>query len=73
MKELFEKKQDWTETEVWAYIRAHLIDPREGSEWFWCLDGQDAPARKPIVEPWKCPYHNGRMCLELMARCKRDV
>jgi len=23
---------------------------------------------KPILEPWKCPYHNGRMCMELMRR-----
>lgn len=23
---------------------------------------------KPIVEPWKCPYHNGRMCMELIRR-----
>lgn len=53
---------------VWAYVRDHLVDPREGAEWFWCLDEQDVPAHKPIVEPWKCPYHNGRMCLELMKR-----
>ena len=52
----------------WAYIREHLIDPREGSEWYWCLDEHNAPVRKPLVEPWKCPYHNGRMCLELMKR-----
>ncbi|NCC94840.1 MAG: N-acylglucosamine 2-epimerase, partial [Opitutae bacterium] len=42
--------------------------PREGSEWFWRLDEAGKPARMPIVEPWKCPYHNGRMCMELMAR-----
>ena len=23
---------------------------------------------KPIVEPWKCPYHNRRMCMEIMRR-----
>ena len=53
---------------VWAYIQRTLVDPREGSEWFWCVDAQGHPAEKPFVEPWKCPYHNGRMCLELMAR-----
>lgn len=26
------------------------------------------PAHKPIVEPWKCPYRNGRMSMELMRR-----
>ncbi|HPS81532.1 MAG TPA: AGE family epimerase/isomerase, partial [Candidatus Limiplasma sp.] len=52
----------------WRYIQTTLVDPREGSEWYWCVDANGTPERKPIVEPWKCPYHNGRMCLELMAR-----
>ena len=25
---------------------------------------------EPIVEPWKCPYHNGRMCMEIIRRSK---
>lgn len=53
---------------VWGYIKAHLIDPREGSEWFWSVDAQGVPIEKPIVEPWKCPYHNGRMCMEVIKR-----
>jgi len=52
----------------WQFIQQQLVDPREGSEWYWCLSEQGEPEHKPIVEPWKCPYHNGRMCLELMAR-----
>ncbi|MDO4867935.1 MAG: AGE family epimerase/isomerase [Clostridia bacterium] len=55
--------------DIWRYIGDTLVDPRPGSEWFWDVDEQGRPAsRKPIVEPWKCPYHNGRMCMELMRR-----
>ena len=32
------------------------------------LDEAGRPAEMPIVEPWKCPYHNGRMALEVMRR-----
>lgn len=55
--------------EEWNYIKEHLIDRREGSEWFWDVDKDGEPvSRKPIVEPWKCPYHNGRMCMEVIRR-----
>ncbi len=59
--------------DVWNYIRAYLIDPREGSEWFWAVDEKGAPLKKPIVEPWKCPYHNGRMCIEVIRRMGNDT
>lgn len=53
----------------WEFIKAHVIDPREGSEWYWETyeDGKPIEGR-PIVEPWKCPYHNGRMCIEVIRR-----
>lgn len=54
--------------EVWEYIKLYLIDKREGSEWYWAVDKNGKPIEKPIVEPWKCPYHNGRMCMEVMKR-----
>ncbi len=55
----------------WRYIREHMIDGREGSEWFWEVDKNGEPtSKKPIVEPWKCPYHNGRMCFEVIRRAK---
>ena len=55
--------------QVWHYISEHLVDPRPGGEWFWRLNEDGSPdPEKPIVEPWKCPYHNGRMCLELIRR-----
>lgn len=50
----------------WRYIRDVLTDKREGSEWFWSVSEDGKPSHKPIVEPWKCPYHNGRMCLEIL-------
>lgn len=52
----------------WKYIREKIIDPREGSEWFWSVREDGTPIEKPIVEPWKCPYHNGRMCIEVLRR-----
>lgn len=53
----------------WEYIKEYVWDKREGGEWFWEVDLNNQPAsRKPIVEPWKCPYHNGRMCLEVIRR-----
>ena len=53
----------------WDYIRRKVIDPRPGSEWFWSVREDGTPVEKPIVEPWKCPYHNGRMCMEVIRRC----
>ena len=54
----------------WDFIRTYSIDHREGSEWFSgvAADGSADPKRRDIVEPWKCPYHNGRMCLEVIKR-----
>lgn len=55
--------------DIWQYIKTYLIDTREGSEWHWLLDEEGRPYEdKPIVEPWKCPYHNGRMCIEVIRR-----
>jgi len=53
----------------WEYIKEYIWDKREGSEWFWEVDkNNESISRKPIVEPWKCPYHNGRMCFEVIRR-----
>lgn len=54
---------------IWDYIKQYVIDKRENSEWFWALDENEKPAiAREIAGPWKCPYHNGRMCLELIRR-----
>ena len=52
----------------WQYIKDNLID-REGGEWFWSRDPERRINRRDDKAGfWKCPYHNSRMCLELMER-----
>lgn len=54
---------------IWHYIQEFFVDKRKGGEWFWDLTKEGVPeSQKPITEPWKCPYHNGRMCFELYRR-----
>jgi mannobiose 2-epimerase len=54
--------------DVWAFIKKHLKDLKNG-EWFWgtnddytLMQGEDKAGF------WKCPYHNGRACLEVIKR-----
>ena len=53
---------------VWEYIKEHLID-REHGEWYWSVreDGS-VNLDDDHAGFWKCPYHNSRMCLELIER-----
>ena len=53
--------------EQWRYILRVIADSRAGSEWLNELSEDGASIGKPLVEEWKCPYHNGRMCLRLMS------
>ena len=50
----------------WDYIREHLLDEKDG-EWWWAVlpDGSLDKAQ-PKVGFWKCPYHNTRMCLQVL-------
>lgn len=58
--------------DIWEYIDQVIIDKRQGSEWYWRVDEIGRPIEgEPIVEPWKCPYHNGRMCMEVIRRRKK--
>ena len=54
---------------VWEYIKSDIIDKREGGEWYSEVSFEHQPHDfKETVGPWKCPYHNGRMCLEVITR-----
>ena len=54
--------------DTWEFISRHLVD-RENGEWFWSLK---ADGSINTVDDkagfWKCPYHNSRMCLEILQR-----
>lgn len=52
----------------WEFIKGNLID-RENGEWFWSLFPDGTVNRKEDKAGfWKAPYHNGRMCLEIIER-----
>ena len=53
---------------AWDYIRKYLID-NENGEWHWArLDDGTINLDDDKAGFWKCPYHNSRMCLEIMQR-----
>ena len=54
--------------QLWQYITTHLLDYEHG-EWYWDCDEDGRPnTTEPKAGFWKCPYHNSRMCLELLQR-----
>ncbi len=54
----------------WDFIERQIIDRTHG-EWFWRVDRQGTPDPiEPKISMWKCPYHNGRACLEIIHRAR---
>ncbi|KAF2342417.1 AGE family epimerase/isomerase [Flavobacterium tistrianum] len=51
----------------WKFIKKHIIDLQNG-EWFWGVSEDYSVMKKDKAGFWKCPYHNGRACLELIHR-----
>jgi len=53
----------------WSFIERFMID-REDGEWFGSVDREGRPigGGHGKVSAWKCPYHNGRACIEMMER-----
>lgn len=50
------------------YIKSHLIDNESGEWWGICNPDGTIKANEDKAGFWKCPYHNGRMCMELIER-----
>lgn len=54
---------------IWDFSMEHLVDKRNGSEWFNELDKNfKVKDDQPISWQWKACYHTGRMCLELIKK-----
>lgn len=55
---------------TWDFIDQRLIDHEHG-EWSWGVT-RDGAVRPRAVKAgfWKCPYHNGRACMELAERLR---
>jgi len=51
----------------WKFIQDNIVDKKNG-EWFWGVDSNLKPLKTDKVSPWKAPYHNGRMCMEMIRR-----
>ncbi|MBE2214442.1 MAG: AGE family epimerase/isomerase [Opitutaceae bacterium] len=53
---------------TWDFIDRHVID-RAGGEWFLMVDPEGRPRPNRVkAGMWKCPYHNGRACMEIADR-----
>ena len=54
---------------LWDYVKKYFISPH--GEWYGHINdkrelNQSSKNSAELVGPWKCPYHNGRMCLEMI-------
>ena len=50
----------------WSFIKEHLLCP--DGEWYWSVRADGSPnLEDDRAGFWKCPYHNGRMCLEILS------
>ncbi|WP_326464922.1 AGE family epimerase/isomerase [Chitinophaga sp.] len=54
-------------TRNWAFIQQFILDKQNG-EWHWGVDANGHPLQEDKVGLWKCPYHNGRACMQIMER-----
>lgn len=53
---------------TWDYIKRNLLDKAHG-EWYWGIGADGTPdLSRPKAGFWKCPYHNTRMCLQVLSQ-----
>ncbi len=53
---------------IWNFVKRYVIDQNTG-EWIENItDINNIDMSQALVHPWKGPYHNGRMCIEMIKR-----
>ena len=53
---------------VWEFNKDKIIDWKDGEWWFRVNKVGQPYLQEDKAGPWKCPYHNGRACLEIIKR-----
>ena len=51
----------------WNYTNKYMVDHQSG-EWFNAVSASGTVSKGDKAGFWKCPYHNGRMCMEIIER-----
>jgi mannobiose 2-epimerase len=51
----------------WNFIASHVVDRTHG-EWYNLLARDGTVLSRDKVSLWKCPYHDGRTCMEMVSR-----
>ena len=53
----------------WNFVKTYILDTLNG-EWYWGINADYSVIKKDKAGFWKCPYHNGRACIEIINRIK---
>ena len=51
----------------WEFVKHYILDKKNG-EWIWGINADYSLIKKDKAGFWKCPYHNSRVCIELIHR-----
>lgn len=57
---------------TWDFIQAKVVDRVHG-DWYEAVSRDGRALERPKLSVWKCPYHNGRACLEIVERAKQST
>ena len=57
--------------ELWEFIKKYMIHPDLGECYFRVNNKYEPAPDEEFAGPWKGPYHNGRMCMELIRRINK--